>query len=102
MLCLRCEEREKGWNITSTLTFYEKGMINERVFHNDNISKFDQQSKLVLINIHFYLLAAKKYYQRRGVVLDIDEVPVMTTEKFEEVDIFSSEEDDDDWEWEKS
>ena len=53
------------------------------------------------INIHFYLLAAKKYYQRRGVVLDIDEVPVVTTEKFEEVDIFSSEEDDDDWEWEK-
>ena len=47
MLCLRCEEREKGWNITSTLTFYEKGMINERVFHNDNISKFDQQSKIV-------------------------------------------------------
>jgi len=67
------EEREKGWFLTSRMTFSELGMINERHFINQDI-------------------AAKKFYEKA--VGD-----VIQQEIVEEVDIFTEEEEDEDWDF---
>ena len=35
----RSEERQKGWTLSSKMTFKHDGLVNERVFNNKNISK---------------------------------------------------------------
>jgi len=73
ILC-KCEEREKGWRISSKLTFTDDAMVNERIFHNDNI-------------------VAKKYYLKR------DPDTYVETTTAEEVDFWSEEDEDGSDEW---
>lgn len=58
-LFFNSREPEKEWDLTSELVFTKYGMINTRVFVNDNIT-------------------AKKYYKRMGVELDASN-PDMST-----------------------
>ena len=40
LLPFSSEEKEKGWALTSRMTFSELGMVNERHFLNKNICKY--------------------------------------------------------------
>jgi hypothetical protein len=35
----RSEEKQRGWELTSTMLFSEKGIVNERHFLNEDISE---------------------------------------------------------------
>jgi len=70
----KSEEREKNWTLSSHMEFSEKGMVNERIFHNKNIG-------------------AKKFYQKEGSELE-ESFPVVAEK---EVDIFADDDSDEEW-----
>jgi len=73
VLSCRSEEREKGWELLSKMTFSRQGIVNERHFVNDDIK-------------------CKKYYKR-----EIEEGEIDFLENSDDDEDEFEEEEDDDW-----
>ena len=50
-LCNRSEEREKGWMISSKLTFTDRGIVNERIWHRSDGEDLGGNEKKTHFNI---------------------------------------------------
>ena len=70
------------------MTFSELGMVNERHFLNQNICKYPN---IFLLNKQNISVDAKKFYEKAAG----DEI----IQEIEEVDIFTEEEEDEEWSW---
>ena len=92
--------------ISSKLTFTDRGIVNERIWHRSDGEDLGGNEKqfffIISLNFNYQYLhifsVAKKYYSRRD---GNSEVPALVNkyESVEEVDIFEEEDEDDDWDW---